>query len=74
MKEHDISITFTVEEHEIMNDVMCHVMDSMYFSLGSLYELQRLDPESYVAQRHKTLETILHKFHGKWMDRFEEQQ
>jgi hypothetical protein len=46
----------------------------MYFSLGSLYELQRLDPESYVAQRHKTLETILHKFHGTWMDRFEEQQ
>jgi len=72
MKEHDIALTFTVEEHEIMNEIMCHTLDSMFFSFGNITELHNMDPESYLSKRHKMIEGIMQKFHGKWNERFED--
>ena len=72
MKQHDITVTFSVEEHEIMNDIICHALDSMFFSFGSITELHKMDPESYLAKRQKLIEGMMNKFHGRWSERFED--
>lgn len=70
MKEHSITLEFTAEEHDLLNDVLVHAIDSMYFSMGSI-SFKDIGDSCEFQQRLLMLENIKTRSYELWMERFE---
>lgn len=68
-KKHSITLEFTVEEHDLLNDVLVHCIDAMYFSMGSI-SFADLDRSCELHQRLLMLEKIKTRSYDLWMQRY----
>lgn len=62
-----VTMEFTFEEHDLLNDILCHASDGMYVACPSYHELPE---DSEFVQRFKMLEQIRHKSNQLWSQRF----
>lgn len=62
-----VMMEFTVEEHDLLNSILCHAVDGMDLAIPSVYEL----PEnSEVRQRYEMLEHMKNHSYSLWAQRF----
>jgi len=62
-----VTMEFTFEEHDLLNDILCHASDGMYVACPCYHELPE---DSEFVQRFKMLEQIRHKSNQLWSQRF----
>ena len=62
-----VSIEFTFEEHDFLNDILCHASDGIYVACPNLHEMSE---DSEIRQRFGMLEQMRHKSHQLWKNRF----
>jgi len=62
-----VTLELTYEEHDFLNDILCHASDGMYVACPSFQELPE---DSEFRQRFKMLEDIRHKSNQLWKQRF----
>jgi hypothetical protein len=62
-----VAIEFTFEEHDFLNDILCHASDGMYVACPNYYDLPE---ESEFRQRFKMLEEMRHKSNQLWKNRY----
>ncbi len=64
-----ISMEFTFEEHDILNDILRHAIDSMDVALG--YSLiDDYDETSGIRQRYEVLQKMKDRSLNFWVNRF----
>lgn len=63
-----VTMEFTFEEHDFLNDILCHASDGMYVACPSYHELPE---DSEFRQRFKMLEQMRHKSNQLWKNRFD---
>jgi len=59
---------FTFEEHDLLNDILCHAADGIYIAVPSICELPI---NSEIRQRYETLEEMREKSYKLWSERFD---
>lgn len=72
MNEGDITITITESQHELLIDIMNHVMESMNLVMpydDGLYDIPEDNP---IVQRCTMIENMREMFLQLWSDRFQE--
>ena len=62
-----VTIEFTFEEHDFLNDILRHASDGMYVACPSFHELSE---DSEFRQRFRMLEEMRHKSNQLWKNRF----
>jgi hypothetical protein len=62
-----VTVEFTFEEHDLLNDILCHASDGMYVACPNYHELPE---DSEFVQRFKMLEQLRHKSNQLWAQRF----
>lgn len=66
--QQSVTMEFAFEEHDFLNDLMCHASDGMYVACPNIMEL----PEnSEIRQRFMMLEQMRHKSNQLWKNRFD---
>ena len=70
MNEGNITVTLTESQHELINEILHHAMDS--FQLVAPYDdgLHDLPMENPIIQRHTMIENLREMFYELWADRF----
>jgi hypothetical protein len=70
MNEGNITVTLTESQHELINEILHHAMDS--FQLVAPYDdgLDDLPMENPIIQRHTMIENLREMFYELWADRF----
>ena len=62
-----VTMEFTFEEHDFLNDILCHASDGMYVACPSYHELPE---DSEFRQRYKMLEEMRNRSYDLWKTRF----
>lgn len=60
-----VTMEFTFEEHDLFNDVLCHALDTIYFSLGDQF-----NRDSEVCERYRMIEDMRNRSLSIWSKRF----
>jgi len=70
MNEGNITVTLTESQHELINEILHHAMDS--FQLVAPYDdgLYDLPMDNPIIQRHTMIENLREMFYELWADRF----
>ena len=70
MNEGDITITITESQHELMIDIMNHVMESMNLVMPYGDGLHDLPVDNHIVQKCTMIEDMREMFLQLWSDRF----
>jgi len=72
MNQNDITVTLTEVEHELINDIFCHALES--YQLVSPYDsgIWDLPIDNPIVQRYTLIENLKERFNLLWADRFED--
>jgi hypothetical protein len=62
-----VTMEFSFEEHDLLNNILVHSLDGMYLAIPSLYELPE---DSEIRQRYETLERLRQFSYALWAKRF----
>jgi hypothetical protein len=62
-----VTMEFTFEEHDFLNDILCHASDGIFVAYPNFHELPE---DSEICQRFKMLEQMRHKSNQLWKNRF----
>ena len=62
-----MTMELTFEEHDLLNEILCHALDGIYVACPNLHELPK---DSEIRQRFGMLEQIRHKSHQLWNKRY----
>jgi hypothetical protein len=69
MIENDITVTLTEVEHEMINDVLNHALESFHLATeGGIWDLPLDNP---IIQRYTLIDNLKERFNILWADRFE---
>jgi hypothetical protein len=71
MNENDITISLTESQHELLNEILCHAVDSFNLAAPFGDGLWDLPIDNRIVQRYTMLENIREIFTQLWVDRFE---
>jgi hypothetical protein len=63
-----ITMEFTADEHDLLNDILVHALDGMHLVIPCIYDLPE-DSES--LQRYEMLERMKNRSYDLWSNRFE---
>ena len=71
MKTHDITVTLTEAQHELVNDLLLHAMES--YQLMAPYDagMHDLPLDNEIVQRYTMIENMREMFLELWKERFE---
>jgi len=62
-----VTMEFTVEEHDLLNSILCHAVDGMDLAIPCLYDLPE---DSEIRQRYEMLDRIKKYSYSLWAQRF----
>ena len=62
-----VTMEFTVEEHDLLNSILCHAVDGMDLAIPCLYDLSE---DSEIRQRYEMLDRIKNHSYSLWAQRF----
>ena len=62
-----VTMEFTVEEHDLLNSILCHAVDGMDLAIPCLYDLPE---DSEIRQRYEMLDRIKNYSYSLWAQRF----
>jgi len=62
-----VTMEFTVEEHDLLNSILCHAVDGMDLAIPCLYDLSE---DSEIRQRYEMLDRIKKYSYSLWAQRF----
>jgi hypothetical protein len=62
-----VMMEFTFEEHDLLNDILCHASDWIYVACPNLHEMPE---DSEIRQRFRMLEQMRHESNQLWKTRF----
>jgi hypothetical protein len=62
-----VTMEFTFEEHDFLNDILCHASDGMYVACPSFHDFP---DDSEIQRRFRMLEQMRHKSNQLWKNRF----
>jgi hypothetical protein len=62
-----VTMEFTVEEHDLLNSILCHAVDGMDLAIPCLYDLSE---DSEIRQRYEMLDRIKNYSYSLWAQRF----
>jgi hypothetical protein len=62
-----VTMEFTFEEHDFLNDILCHASDGMYVACPSFHDFPE---DSEIRQRYEMLEEMREKSYKLWAKRF----
>lgn len=62
-----VTMEFTVEEHELLNSILCHAVDGMDLAIPCIYDLPE---DSEIRQRYDMLENMKNHSYSLWSQRF----
>ena len=63
-----ITMEFSVEEHDLLNSILCHAIDGMDLAIPCIYDLPE---DSEIRQRYKMLERMKDQSCQLWSNRFD---
>jgi hypothetical protein len=66
--ESPITMEFTVEEHDLLNSILCHAIDGMDLAIPCIYDLPE---DSDILRRYKMLDSMRNRSYDLWSQRFE---
>ena len=66
--QNSVAIEFTVEEHELLKDIIIHATDGMNIAVPYVYDLPK---DSEVRQRYEMIESMSERVCKLWKNRFE---
>ena len=62
-----VTMEFTVDEHDLLNIILCHAIDGMDLAIPCIYDL----PEDFeIRQRYDMLEHMKNHSYSLWAQRF----
>lgn len=70
MNENDITITLTESQHELLNEILSHAMDSFHLAAPFQDGMSELSFDNAIVQRYTMLENMKEMFDQLWVDRF----
>ena len=62
-----VMMEFTVEEHDLLNSILCHAVDGMDLAIPCIYDLPE---DSEIRQRYEMLDSMKNRSYSIWSDRF----
>lgn len=62
-----VMMEFTVEEHDLLNSILCHAIDAMDLAIPCLYDLPE---DSEIRQRYEMLDRMKNHSYSLWSTRF----
>lgn len=62
-----VMMEFTVEEHDLLNSILCHAVDGMDLAIPSIYDLPE---DSEIRQRYEMLDRMKNHSYSLWAQRF----
>ena len=62
-----ITMNFDVEEHDLLNSILCHAVDAMDLAIPCIYDLPE---DSEILQRYEMLDRIKNRSYQLWSQRF----
>lgn len=67
-----VTMEFTFEEHDLLNDILNHAIETIDFAIGStlIFDAYELDPESEIRKRYEMLEGMKKRSYELWSQRF----
>lgn len=71
MCENDITISLTESQHELLNEILCHAMDSFNLAAPYGHGMYGLPVDNPIVQRYTMIENLKEMFYELWSDRFE---
>ncbi len=73
MNEGNITVTLTESQHELINEILHHALDT--FQLVAPYDdgLYDIPMENPIIQRYTMIENLREMFYELWADRFTSQ-
>ena len=66
--ESPITMEFDVEEHDLLNSILCHAVDAMDLAIPCIYDF---NPDSEIRQRYEMLDRIKNRSYDLWANRFQ---
>lgn len=70
MIENDITVTLTEVEHELINDVLNHALESIQLVAPYDAGIWDLPIDNPIIQRYTLIENLKERFNVLWADRF----
>jgi len=71
MDQNDITVTLTEVEHELINDILSHALESIHLVAPYDAGIWDLPIDSPILQRYTLIENLKERFNLLWVDRFE---
>ena len=71
MNTNDITVTLTEVEHELINDVLNHALESIHVVAPYSDGIWDLPLDNTIIQRYTLIENLRQRFNVLWSDRFE---
>ena len=71
MNTNDITITLTEVEHEMINDVLNHALESIHVVAPYSDGIWDLPLDNTIIQRYTLIANLRERFNVLWADRFE---
>jgi hypothetical protein len=62
-----VMVEFTVEEHDLLNSILCHAVDGMDLAIPCIYDLPK---DSEIRQRYEMLDRMKNHSYSLWAQRF----
>ena len=62
-----VMMEFTVEEHDLLNSILCHAVDGMDLAIPCIYDLPE---DSKIRQRYEMLDRMKNHSYSLWAQRF----
>lgn len=62
-----ITMEFTADEHDLLNDILVHALDGMHLVIPCIYDLPE---DSEIRQRYEMLEHMKNHSYSLWSQRF----
>lgn len=66
-----VTMEFTFEEHDVLNDVINHALDAYHFTMFSDISMKELPFDNDMRQRYEILHDMRNRSFGLWSDRFD---
>jgi hypothetical protein len=65
--QNPVTVEFSVEEHDLLNSILCHAVDGMDLAIPCIYDLPE---DSEIRQRYEMLELMKDHSYKLWSQRF----
>ena len=67
-----VTMEFTFEEHDLLNDILNHALETIDFAIGStlIFDAYELDKASEIRQRYEMIEKMKKRSYELWSKRF----